>query len=61
MSPYVIEVYSERCEVHTYQPSKTVWVANGMSRGKSLTQTGRTGKAALHRWKNIAEFRYRTG
>jgi len=60
MGVHVVDAYPEKCEVHTYRRSKTVWVATGTFRNEPLSQTGRTEAAALRIWKDIAESRYRS-
>lgn len=60
MAVHIVEAYPEKCEVHTYQRSKTVWIASGTFQGESLTQKGGSERSALRHWKDIAEFRYRT-
>lgn len=60
MGVHTIEAYPETCQVHTYQKSKTVWIASGTFRGEHLQQKARTEQAALRNWKDIAEWRYRS-
>lgn len=60
MAVHTIEAYPETCQVHTYQKSKTVWIASGTFQGKHLQQQGRTEQGALRTWKDIAEWRYRS-
>ena len=60
MARHTIQAYPETCAVHTYQRTKTVWIATGTFQGEHLEQNGRTEQAALANWKDIAEWRYRT-
>jgi len=60
MPIHTVEAYPESCQVHAYQKSKTGWIAYGDFMGERPEQTGRTESAALRRWKEIAEWRYRS-
>lgn len=60
MAVHTVNAYPETCQVHTYQRSKSVWIATGTFQGETLQQTGRSEGAALARWKDVAEWRYRT-
>ena len=60
MAVHSVEAYPETCQVHVYQRSKTVWVATGTFMGEPLQQTGRSEQSAVNKWKDVAEWRYRT-
>ena len=48
-------VHGERCDIHIFQRSKTVWIVDGEYRGKSFTGSGSTRSAAETNWKKLAE------
>lgn len=59
MGVHATTVYSEACEVHTYQRGKTVWIASGTFDGRPIQQKGRSERVALRNWVDVAEARYR--
>jgi hypothetical protein len=61
MPVHSVDAYPEKaCRVGTYQKSKTVWIASGDFQGEPLQQQGRSEQSALAKWKDIAEWRYRS-
>lgn len=52
---YPIRVHGEACEVTVYQSSKTVFIAQGTYKGKSIEGTGGTRGGALNRWRHLAD------
>lgn len=61
MPMHLVDAYPEKaCRVATYQKSKTVWIASGDFQGEPLQQQGRSEQSALAKWKDIAEWRYRS-
>lgn len=52
---YPVTLLGEPCEVTVFQSSKTVFIAQGTYKGKSIEGTARTRMGALGRWRHLAE------